>query len=70
MQGCAGFEFCPSDSIDVRATLSIFSEHQGIHGETYVVISSEGIGLFYRSSDGGYHAWNGDVATLQSYTTP
>ena len=38
--------FAPSDSIDVRATLFIPSEHQGIIGETYVVISVEGIGLF------------------------
>ena len=60
--------FGPSDSIDVRATLFIPSEHQGINGETYVVISVEGIGLFYRSADGGYHAWSGDLGTLQSYT--
>ena len=59
--------FSPSDSIDVRATLFIPSEHQGINGETYVVISVEGIGLFYRSADGGYHEWNGDLGTLQSY---
>ena len=59
--------FGPSDSIDVRATLFIPSEHQGINGETYVVISVEGIGLFYRSADGGYHAWSGDLGTLQSY---
>ena len=61
--------FAPSDSIDVRATLFIPSEHQGIIGETYVVISVEGIGLFYRSADGDYHAWNGELGTLQSYTT-
>ena len=61
--------FAPSDSIDVRATLFIPSEHQSIIGETYVVISVEGIGLFYRSADGGYHAWNGELGTLQSYTT-
>ncbi len=59
--------FGPSDSIDVRATLFIPSEHQGINGETYIVISVEGIGLFYRSADGGYHAWSGDLGTLQSY---
>ena len=33
------------------------------------MISVEGIGLFYRSADGGYHAWNGELGTLQSYTT-
>ena len=59
--------FGPNDSIDVRATLLIPSEHQGIAGETYIVISVEGIGLFYRSADGGYHAWSGDLGTLQSY---
>ena len=59
--------FGPNDSIDVRATLFIPSEHQGITGETYVVISVEGTGLFYRSADGGYHAWSGDLGTLQSY---
>ena len=59
--------FGPNDSIDVRATLFIPSEHQGIDGEIYVVISVKGIGLFYRSADGGYHEWDGDLATLQSY---
>ena len=58
--------FAPSDSIDVRATLFIPSEHQGIIGETYVVISVEGIGLFYRSADGGYHAWNGELGTCRA----
>ena len=61
--------FAPSDSIDARATLFIPSEHQGIIGETYVVISVEGIGLFYQSADGGYHAWNGELGTLQSCAT-
>ena len=60
--------FVSSDSIDVRATLFIPSEHQGVIGETYVVISVEGVGLFYRDTDGGYQAWNGDLKTLQSYT--
>ena len=32
------------------------------------MISVEGIGLFYRSADGGYHAWSGDLGTLKSYT--
>tara|TARA_B100001057_G_scaffold332587_1_gene333020 strand:- start:3844 stop:6111 length:2268 start_codon:yes stop_codon:yes gene_type:complete len=58
--------FVSSDSIDVRATLFIPSEHQGIDGETYVVVSVEGVGLFYKDADGGYQAWNGDLATLQS----
>ena len=60
--------FVSSDSIDVRATLFIPSEHQGVIGETYVVISVEGVGLFYRDTDGDYQAWNGDLKTLQSYT--
>ena len=62
--------FAPSDSIDVRATLFIPSEHQGIIGETYVVISVEGIGLFYRSADGGYHAWNGELGTCRATRPP
>jgi hypothetical protein len=62
--------FTPQDSIDVRATLAIPSEHQGLTGLTYAVISVEGIGLFYRDSRGAYHGWDGDLSTLQGTIAP
>lgn len=58
-------DFSPNDIIDVRATLQIPSEHQGQVGQTYVVISVDGAGLFFRDSAGGYIAWDGATASLQ-----
>ncbi len=54
-----------SDSLDVRATLSIPFIHQGTVGETYVVISVSGVGLFFRDAAGGYQPWDGELSTLQ-----
>lgn len=62
--------FSNTDSIDVRANLFIPSEHQSLTGVTYVVISVEGTGLFYRDAAGAYQAWNGDVASLQGNINP
>ena len=58
--------FSSTNSLDVRATLGIPSEHQGVTGETYVVISVDGTGLFFRDANGDYQGWNGDLATLQA----
>ena len=57
--------FGSNDSLDVRATLGIPSEHQGTVGESYVVISVDGTGLFFRDATGNYQGWDGDLATLQ-----
>ncbi|HCL71654.1 MAG TPA: hypothetical protein DIC58_02360 [Gammaproteobacteria bacterium] len=56
-----GSSFSSTDSIDVRANLFIPSEHQSLTGITYVVISVEGTGLFYRDAAGAYQTWNGDI---------
>ena len=60
-------DYSPSDTVDVRATLQIPSEHQGDVGKTYVVISVDGVGLFFRDHTGGYIAWDGSVETLGGY---
>ncbi len=57
-------QFVPSDTIDVRATLAIPSEHQGQMGVTYIVIVADGLGFFYRDHLGGYVSWDGELATL------
>ena len=62
--------FSSTDSIDVRANLFIPSEHQSLTGITYVVISVEGTGLFYRDAAGAYQTWNGDIASLQGNINP
>ena len=62
--------FSRTDSIDVRANLFIPSEHQSVTGITYVVISVDGAGLFFRDAAGGYQPWNGDVANLQGNINP
>jgi len=62
--------FSSQDSIDVRATLQIPSEHQGLVGVTYVVISVEGVGLFLRDDQGGYQAWDGELGTLGGTILP
>lgn len=62
--------FSSTDSIDVRANLFIPSEHQSLTGVTYVVISVEGTGLFYRDAAGAYQTWNGDVASLKGNINP
>lgn len=54
-----------NDSLDVRATLSIPLIHQGTVGETYVVISVAGVGLFFRDAAGGYQPWDGELSSLQ-----
>ncbi|MCG8412995.1 MAG: M12 family metallo-peptidase [Pseudomonadales bacterium] len=54
-----------SDALDVRATLGIPLIHQGTIGETYVVISVAGVGLFFRDAAGGYQPWDGELSTLQ-----
>ena len=61
--------FSSTDSLDVRATLGIPSEHQGSVGETYVVISVDGTGLFFRDANGDYQSWDGNLETLQSNIT-
>ncbi len=61
--------FSSTDALDVRATLGIPSEHQGVTGETYVVISVDGTGLFFRDANGSYQGWDGDLATLQPNIT-
>lgn len=61
--------FNSTDSLDVRATLGIPSEHQGSVGETYVVISVDGTGLFFRDANGDYQSWDGNLETLQSNIT-
>jgi hypothetical protein len=60
--------FAPSESIDVNATLTIPGEHVGEVGNTYVVISVAGAGLFYVDSNGAYQSWNGEFATLGSFS--
>lgn len=65
-----GSSFSSTDSIDVRANLFIPSEHQSLTGITYVVISVEGTGLFYRDAAGAYQTWNGDIASLQGNINP
>jgi len=62
--------FAASDTIDVRATLQIPSEHQGQTGSTYVVILVDGLGLFFRDSAGGYIVWDGELGTLGSTIEP
>lgn len=57
--------FSAGDSIDVRATLEIPSEHQGTVGETYVVISVGGIQFYYRDASGNYESWDGEMDSLQ-----
>ena len=59
--------YSPTDTVDVRATLQIPSQHQGDVGKTYVVISVDGIGLFFRDHTGSYIAWDGSVETLGGY---
>lgn len=61
--------FTSNQSLDVRATLGIPSEHQGVVGETYVVISVADTGLFFRDANGDYQGWNGDLETLQPNIT-
>ncbi|NKB34961.1 MAG: hypothetical protein GKR91_17835 [Pseudomonadales bacterium] len=63
-------DFNPTDTVDVRATLQIPSEHQGQTGQTYVVISVDGVGLFFRDAAGGYIAWDGAIETLGGYIQP
>lgn len=58
--------FAASDSIDVRATLKIPSEHVQRGGEVYIVISVPGAGFFYVDEQGAYQAWNGEASTLGS----
>jgi len=62
--------FSSQDSIDVSATLLVPSEHQGQIGETYAVISVDGVGLFYRDASGGYQTWDGSLSTLQGNISP
>lgn len=62
--------FSSQDSIDVRATLRIPSEHQGQVGITYVVISADGLGFFFRDAQGGYQVWDGALETLGGNIQP
>ncbi|MDA1370779.1 MAG: M12 family metallo-peptidase [Proteobacteria bacterium] len=62
--------FNSQDSIDVRATLLIPSEHQGQVGITYVVIAADGLGFFYRDAQGGYQVWDGALETLGGNIQP
>ncbi len=62
--------FSPQDSIDVRATLQIPTEHQGQTGQTYTVIAVAGAGLFYRDANGAYIAWDGAFSTLGGAINP
>ncbi len=62
--------FNAGDSIDVRATLEIPSEHQGTVGETYVVISVDGSLLFYIDAVGNYQSWDGELESLQASIAP
>lgn len=56
--------FASSVPIDVQATLHIPYEHQGKVGQTYIVISVPGAGLFYVDEQGGYKSWDGELGTL------
>lgn len=56
--------FAASESIDVSATLNIPSEHVGLSGLTYIVISVPGAGFFYVDSQGAYQSWDGQASTL------
>lgn len=62
--------FSANDAIDVRVTLEIPSEHQGVVGETYIVISVNGTQFYYRDSNGEYLIWDGTLESLQSSITP
>ena len=68
--GEAGTLFTSSDSIDVTATLSIPYQHQGETGQTFIVISVPGAGLFFVDGQGNYQAWDGDLATLGGTSAP
>ena len=63
-------DFSPTDSIDVRATLQIPPEHREQTGQTYVVISVDDIGLFFRDHEGAYILWDGAIETLGGNTRP
>lgn len=56
--------FSSTVPIDVQATLHIPYEHQGKVGQTYIVISVPGAGLFYVDEQGGYQSWDGELSTL------
>ena len=64
--GIEASSFPGTAPIDVQATLHIPYEHQGQIGQTYVVISVPGAGLFYVDAQGGYQSWNGELSTLGS----
>lgn len=68
--GEAGTVFGSSNRIDINATLSIPFEHQGQTGQTYVVISVPGAGLFFVDAQGRYQAWDGNLATLHGTSAP
>lgn len=68
--GTAVSSFSAQDTIDVRATLQIPSEHRGQVGTTYTVIAVDGAGLFYRDAAGGYIAWDGAFETLGGAISP
>ena len=63
-------DFSPTDSIDVRATLQIPPEHREQTGQTYVVVSVDDIGLFFRDHEGAYILWDGAIETLGGNTRP
>ena len=56
--------FSSQDSIDVRATIAIPSEHQGDVGQGHIIISVDGLGFFQRDPAGAYVNWDGSLGSL------
>lgn len=67
--GAEATSFSSNAPIDVQATLHIPYEHQGEVGQTYVVISVPGAGLFFVDEQGGYQSWDGEFASLGASTS-
>jgi hypothetical protein len=69
-EGTFRTQFRIADDINIQATITVPTEHQGLVGQAYVIVSTSRNGLFQKNSQGNYVAWDGSISTLESNIVP